>query len=312
MNAPPETIHARIGALADPTRTRLLLLLARHELSVGELCGAVRLPQSTVSRHLKVLSDDGWVATRSEGTSRFYRLARLEPAARRLWEAVRDEVAAGAEALQDEVRARDVLARRRTRSQAFFSTAAGEWDAVRAELFGPGAGLAGLLALLPDGWTVGDLGCGTGTVAAELAPYAGRVVAVDDSRAMLAAAAGRLAGLDNVELRAGALEALPVADGELDAAVLSLVLHYVAEPVPALAEAARALRPGGRLVLVDMMAHDRAEYRERMGHLWQGFTEPQVRGWFEDVGFTRVRWHPLPPDPHAKGPVLFVASGARH
>jgi ubiquinone/menaquinone biosynthesis C-methylase UbiE/DNA-binding transcriptional ArsR family regulator len=305
-------IHGRLGSLADATRTRLLLLLDRHELSVTELCGAVRLPQSTVSRHLKVLTDECWLVTRSEGPSRYYRLApRLDASAQRLWRAVREEVSRRPESVQDEARAQQVLEQRRSRSEEFFSTAAGQWDALRTELFGSHAIVAGLLALLPDDVVVGDLGCGTGAVAAELAQYAGRVVAVDGSKAMLTAARRRLAGHGNVELRSGALEALPLEDGELDAAVLSLVLHYVPEPAVALAEIQRVLRPGGRLVVVDMVSHGRAEYREQMGHVWQGFAEPQLRGWLEGAGLRRVRWHALAPDPHAKGPLLFAASAAK-
>jgi SAM-dependent methyltransferase len=303
-------LHDRLGTLADPTRTRLLLLLERHELSVGELCDAVQLPQSTVSRHLRVLSDDGWLAQRADGPSRYYRLASgLDEAARRLWLAVREELAERPEAAQDETRAVEALARRRTRSQEFFSTAAGQWDALRRELFGADAGVAGLLALLDDDWVVGDLGCGTGAVAAELAPYVRRVVAVDESKEMLAAARRRLEAAAAVELRRGALEALPVADGELDAAVLSLVLHYVPEPERALAEVRRGLKYGGRLVVVDMQAHGRTELRERMGHVWQGFTEEQVRTWLETAGFGRVRWTPLAPAAGSKGPLLFAASG---
>ncbi|HSJ26172.1 MAG TPA: metalloregulator ArsR/SmtB family transcription factor [Longimicrobiales bacterium] len=318
MNAVPavpattDDIHGRLGSLADSTRTRLLLLLARHELSVGELCGAVQLPQSTVSRHLKVLGDEGWLATRAEGPSRFYRLSpRLDEAARRLWQVVRQELAGRPESAQDEARAQQVLQQRRTRSREFFSTAAGQWDAVRAELFGARGGLAGLLALLGDDLVIGDLGCGTGAVSSELAPFAGRVIAVDESKAMLSAARRRLQPFANVELRTGSLESLPVEPGELDAALISLVLHYVPEPARALAEAHRALRPGGRLVVVDMQEHGRAEYREQYGHVWQGFGEAQVRGWLEEAGFTGVRWHGLAPDPSAKGPVLFAASAAR-
>lgn len=307
----PASLHGRLGTMADATRTRLLLLLARHELSVNELCGALQLPQSTVSRHLKLLADDGWVVSRAEGASRFYRLARLEGAARRLWHLVRDELSAAPESVQDETRAQQVLRQRRTRSQEFFTTSAGQWDALRSELFGARAGLAGLLALLDDGLTVGDLGCGTGAVAAELAPYVGRVIAVDESKAMLAAARRRLAGAGGVELRSGELEDLPVADGELDAAVLSLVLHYVPEPLLALAEARRALRPGGRVLVVDMLEHGRAEYREQMGHVWQGFGEQQMRGWMEEAGFERVQWHPLRAEAGARGPVLFAAAGRR-
>lgn len=307
-----QDIHGRLGSLADATRTRLLLLLDRHELAVGELCGAVQLPQSTVSRHLKVLGDEGWLATRSEGPSRYYRLAtRLDGGARRLWEVVREELRTRPESAQDEARAQQALARRRSRSQEFFSTAAGQWDALRAELFGAQAGLAGLLGLLPPDLVVGDLGCGTGMVSEELAPYVARVIAVDESQEMLSAARRRLSLHDHVEVRAGALEALPVDAAELDVAVMSLVLHYVAEPALVLAEAHRALRPGGRLVVVDMMAHGRSEYREQMGHRWQGFEESQLTGWLEGAGFAGVRWHALPPDPQAKGPLLFAAAAVK-
>jgi DNA-binding transcriptional ArsR family regulator len=126
-----DPIHARHGALAEPTRTRLLLLLARHELSVGELCGAVQLPQSTVSRHLRVLLDEGWVVSRPDGQSRYYRLAtELEPNAQRLWQVVGDAVSASVEAEQDAVRAQQAVRERRTRSQEFFSTAASDWETV--------------------------------------------------------------------------------------------------------------------------------------------------------------------------------------
>ncbi|MBR9989980.1 MAG: metalloregulator ArsR/SmtB family transcription factor [Gemmatimonadetes bacterium] len=313
IKTPPATaadIHATIASLADPTRTRLLLLLGRYELSVNELCAAVQLPQSTVSRHLKHLSDDGWLITRSEGPSRYYRLApRLEPVAKQLWQVVRDGLGAQPETAQDEARATQVLSERRTRSQEFFSSTAGQWDALRADLFGARAGFAGLLALLDDDIVIGDLGCGTGIVSNELAPYAGRVIAVDESREMLSAARRRLHERENVELRCGALEALPLDDGELDAAVMSLVLHYVPEPVAALSEARRVLKPGGRLIVVDMMAHGRAEYREAMGHVWQGFTQEQVHAWLAECGFGRVRWRGLAAEPGAKGPVLFAASG---
>ncbi|MDV3207378.1 MAG: metalloregulator ArsR/SmtB family transcription factor, partial [Rhodococcus ruber] len=172
-------IHARLGSLADSNRTRLLLLLSRHERSVNELCAAVQLPQSTVSRHLKVLGDEGWVVSRAEGPSRFYRLApRLDRGARRLWSLVRQEVTLDAEAAQDEERAKQAIAHRRTKSREFFSGAAGEWDALREEMLGARAGLSGLLALVDPGWVIGDLGCGTGAVAAELAPYVRGVVAV--------------------------------------------------------------------------------------------------------------------------------------
>jgi Methylase involved in ubiquinone/menaquinone biosynthesis len=303
----------RLTALADPTRSRLLLLLDRHELTVGELCSALQLPQSTVSRHLKTLSDEGWVTARAEGTSRRYTMpgTALDPGARRLWQLVREQVGATPSARQDLGRAERVLHERRTTSQAFFSTRAGQWDRVRAELYGAGADVLPLGALLDPAWLVGDLGCGSGQTSAALAPHVARVIAIDESSAMLGAARKRLASHENVELRGGRLEDLPVDSGLLDAAVLSLVLHFVVDPSIVLAEAARILKPGAPLLIVDMLPHEREEYRVTMGHLWLGFDEGQLAGWLEAAGFAPPRIVPLPPDPQAKGPSLFTARATR-
>jgi ubiquinone/menaquinone biosynthesis C-methylase UbiE len=303
------TIFDQLSSLADPTRGRLLLLLDRNELTVGELCAVLQLPQSTVSRHLKTLGDEGWVTSRAEGTSRQYRMTSpLDAAARRLWQLVRDQTAQSTLARHDADRLRATLAERKLKSQEFFSGAASQWDTLRAELFGRRADVGTLLGLLDDEWTVGDLGCGTGQLSEALAPFVARVVAVDASRAMLAAARKRLDALPNVELRQGELESLPIGDGELDAALLFLVLHYTVDPARVLAEARRALKPGGRLLVVDMAPHDRDEYRQQMGHLWQGFGASQMHAWLDAAGFAAARYTQLSPDPAAKGPSLFAAS----
>ncbi|HEX9107392.1 MAG TPA: metalloregulator ArsR/SmtB family transcription factor [Longimicrobiales bacterium] len=313
-------VFDQLSALADATRSRLLLVLERQELAVSELCAVLQLPQSTVSRHLKLLGDEGWVVSHADGTSRRYRMAsKLDDGARALWKAVRAQAAAAVDAEQDAARVRSVLAERgatadRSRSREFFSRAAGSWEALRTELFGERPDLAALPALLDASWTVGDLGCGTGQLSASLAPFVRRVIAVDESEAMLAAARARLSALDAagaVELRAGALEDLPIADGELDAAVLSLVLEYLPDPAVALAEAGRALRSGGRLLVLDLVPHTREEYRERMGHAWLGFAADQLEEWLRQGGFGNVRYLPLAPDPRARGPRLFAATGTR-
>jgi ArsR family transcriptional regulator len=309
--APP--ILDQLSALADELRTRVLLLLERHELTVSELCSVLQLPQSTVSRHLKTLLDGGWVASRPDGTRRLYRMRgdTLEASARRLWSLTRAQVARTASAAQDARRLQAVLALQRTRSQEFFAGAAGRWDKLRDELFGPKFYLQALFGLL-DEWVVADLGCGTGAVAEALAPFVDKVIAVDGSDAMLDAARSRLDGVDNVELRRGELEALPLGDDErVDAATLMLVLHHVADPGKVVAEAARALRPAGRLLVVDMLPHDRQEYRHEMGHVWMGFSEEQIAGHLAEAGLNLERFLPLPAEPSARGPALFAMRARR-
>src|SRR5690242_913490 len=260
----PVDILDRISALADPTRSRILLLLDGRELMVGELCAVLQLPQSTVSRHLKILSDEGWVVARGEGTSRFYSMvqSRLDPAARRLWHVVREQVSVAPSAAQDTRRLEGVLAQRvasrRSRSQAFFSSADGSWDEMRADMIGNRTDLLALLELLDERWVVGDLGCGAGHVSEVLAPCVARVIAVDESGPMLSAARARLGKLGNVELRTGAIEDLPIENGALDVGLLFLVAHFVADPTALLREVQRVLKPGGKLLVVDFMIHDRA------------------------------------------------------
>jgi ubiquinone/menaquinone biosynthesis C-methylase UbiE/DNA-binding transcriptional ArsR family regulator len=300
----------RLSALADPIRSRLLLLLERHELTVSELRSVLQLPQSTVSRHLKVLTDAGWIVAREDGTSNRYRLdaKSLDAGTRKLWTSVREEAEGLPAAARDAQRVKGVLAERHTRSQQFFASSAAQWDKVRAELFGTRTELFALVGLLDAESVVGDLGCGTGQLSEVMAPFVRQVIAVDESAAMLKAARARLAALENVELRAGSIEALPIEDGRLDVAVMSLVLHYVAEPVAVLTGIRRALDPrGGKLLLVDMLPHDRSEYRQTMGHVWLGFDTEQIVQWGHEAGFRAVRAHALPAASQVKGPSLFAA-----
>jgi ubiquinone/menaquinone biosynthesis C-methylase UbiE/DNA-binding transcriptional ArsR family regulator len=302
-----------LSALADITRDRVLLLLEAQELTVSELCSVLQLPQSTVSRHLKALSDSGWVTSRAEGTSRLYSMApeNRQGTARRLWLLVREQVAEGRAAGQDHRWLQTVLAARRSRSQEFFSSAVGQWDRLREEMFGAHFHLHAACGLLDASWVVGDLGCGTGAMTAALAPFVARVIAVDNSAAMLSAARRRLTDNKTAEFRRGDLEELPIADGELDAAVLTLVLPYLPEPSRALTDVARVLKPGGRVLITDLLPHDREGYRQQLGHQWLGFGEAQMTSWLTTAGFTDIRFHALPSAPEAKGPGLFVARARR-
>lgn len=313
--AQPDALLAWMDCLADPTRLRLLRLLERHELGVVDLCDILQLPQSTVSRHLKVLSDQGWTLSRREGTTHLYRmiLDELEPPARRLWLLAREQTETWATLQQDELRLARRLSERQGDPRAFFAGAAGQWDKLRGELYGQGFTFNALLSVLPSDYVVADLGCGTAPVAAQLAPHVKRVIAVDNSPAMLQAARKRLENqkLQNVDLRQGDLESLLIDPATCDAALLLLVLTYVPDPNAVLQEMARILKPGGRAVVVDLLPHDRDDFRRLMQQQHMGFEPGELSKQMESAGFTAVRVSPLPPEPQAKGPALFLAAGVR-
>ena len=308
----PAGVLGRLSSLADETRTRILLQLEGSELTVSELCQVIQLPQSTVSRHLRILSQDGWLTVRSEGTRRHYRVApSLDPGAQRLWSAVREDLARTSAAREDRIRARSVLEARAERSRAFFSTQAGRWDLLRRDLFGGRADLQLLPGLVDPDEDVGDLGCGTGQMARLLAPFCRTLAAIDRSEEMLDLARERLRGFDNVRVERGELETLPLDDGTLDVVMISLVLHYVVDPARAFGEAYRVLRPGGRILVLDMHRHDRTAFREEMGHIWLGFSRDELGTWLEEAGFEAPRIVDLPPDPEAEGPPLFTLRARR-
>ncbi len=309
----PERLLAWIGSLADGTRLRLLRLLERNELGVVELCDVLQLPQSTVSRHLKVLGDQKWVRGRRQGTTHQYRtiLEELDPAARRLWVVAREQIEHWATVKQDQLRLDRLLREREIDSETFFAGAASEWDRLRRELYGERFSTAAMLALLPAGYVVADLGCGTGNLTAELAPYVKQVIGVDGSAAMLKAARKRTAGCGNVDLRKGDLAAIPIEPVACDAALLVLALAYVTEPQAVLAEVARILKPGGRGVIVDLLPHDREEFRRQTGQITRGLEPKSVERMMTEAGFKNITTRSLPPEQNVKGPALFVSAGQR-
>lgn len=305
-------ILEHMAALCESARCRLLLLLEEQELTVSDLCSVLQLPQSTVSRHLKTLLDRGWVEARPDKTRRLYRATvdQLDPAAGRLWDLAREELADSPARRMDRQRLRSVLARARSRSQEFFDASSDRWDAIRDELFGNHFYLFALAGMVPSDQVVADLGCGTGTVTEALAPFVKRVIGVDASAPMLELAEQRLERFGNVDLNVGELESLPLDDDQVDIATLVLVLHHLEHPEAAIAEAARCLRPGGRILIVDMLPHDRSEYRAERGHVWLGFSQEVIDEYLHAAGFENARFHALPPAPEAKGPNLFAVSAS--
>ncbi|MFN9461989.1 MAG: ArsR/SmtB family transcription factor [Planctomycetota bacterium] len=307
------TMIAWMQSLSDPTRSRILRILERSEVSVAELCNVLQLPQSTVSRHLKVLVDDGWVSGRREGTSNWYRMggSEMPPHQKKLWSVAKNHCLPETTSEQDDARLEQVLDSRRSKTQTFFSTAAGRWDRLRNELFGSRLDAWAIAAALNRSWTVGDLGCGTGTISQTLAPWVHRVIAVDASAAMIQSARKRLKDASNVEIRKGELTTLPIDDESLDLAMMGLVLPYLAEPQRVFREAARASRIDGRLVVLDMLAHDRTEYREELGHIWMGFSKAQISEWLTVAGWMLESFVTIPVEPEVKGTPVFVATAVR-
>jgi ubiquinone/menaquinone biosynthesis C-methylase UbiE/DNA-binding MarR family transcriptional regulator len=300
-------------SLSDPTRARLLRLLERTELTVAEMCTTLQLPQSTVSRHLKVLADDGWAASRRDGTSNLYRMPtqEFEAPQKKLWNVVKSHSVAPSIADHDDARLEQVIDARRSRSQAFFSSAAEKWDKLRAELFGHRVDAWAMAATLPGDSIVGDLGCGTGVVSQTVAPWVQQVIAVDSSAAMMQSARKRLKDHSNIELRRGELHQLPIEDATLTHAILILVLPYLTSPEAAFEEAWRVTKPGGKLIVVDMVPHDRSEYREELGHSWQGFPAEQIESWMSHAGWHQSKYALMHHDPDAKGTGLFVSTAIR-
>jgi ubiquinone/menaquinone biosynthesis C-methylase UbiE/DNA-binding MarR family transcriptional regulator len=302
-----------MGSLADPTRLRLLRLLERHELGVVDLCDVLQLPQSTVSRHLKTLADQKWVRSRRQATNHLYRtlLDELEVPARKLWLLAREQTEDWLTVRQDRLRLDERLRAHQPDASSFFAGAAAEWDRLRAELYGKTFTHAAMLALLSPDMVVADLGCGTASAAAQLAPHVGRVIGVDNSAAMLKAARKRSAGLKNIDLRRGDLEALPVQADSCDAAMLLLALTYVEDPTAVLTEAKRILKPGGRAIIVDLLPNDRDDFRRQMGQRHPGFDPRDLERMMAAAGLTPITSNPLPPEPGVKGPALFLATASR-
>ncbi len=295
--------------LSDPARLRVLRALESHELAVGELARALQMPQSTASRHIKPLFDAGLVSRRVEGTTSLYRVdhAPIAEDVRALWALTRQRLVGTSQSQDDDARLTAVVALRRMGTSGFFGRIGGEWDSVRRSLFGESVGSDAVLGLLDPAWVIADIGCGTGEVAERIAPYVARVIAVDREVAMLDAARKRLSGVKHVEFRRGDVKKLPLKDRELDAAVAMLLFHHLDDPSAAAAEIARTLKSGGRLLVIDMVEHNRSEYRATMGHRHLGFSQNDARKWAKASGLSLDRWQRIAPETTAQGPGLFSA-----
>ena len=309
----PLSLLSWMASLSDATRLRLLHLLDQCDLRVVDLCDVLQMPQSTVSRHLKVLSDQGWTRSRREGTTNQYFLADedLSAPAKQLWELTKLQTGRWATLIQDGLRLERRLRAREIDSKDFFAGAAEHWQNTRESLYGKRFSDAAVLSLLPGDWTVADLGCGTGELIESLAGQVSQVIGIDQSPEMLEAARVRTASFDNVDVREGDLSGLPIDDGSCDAAMMVLVLTYVDDFLEPLREACRILKSGGKLVIVDLLHHDRDDFRRQMGQSRMGFELPEIEAMMQQAGFEETSSQPLPPETDVTGPALLLATGMK-
>ncbi len=318
--------HHLLHATADGTRLRLLRLLAREELNVQELVRILGGGQPRVSRHLAVLRDAGWLRQRREGTWSWYAAVDAEDFAggADLRAAVLAAAAGVPEAAADDAALTVALAARAGRARDFYAGAAAHWDDLRRAFDLPELNLAALVALVPPGLHVLDVGTGTGALLPLLVAAGCRVTAVDHSAPMLARARalGERHAWRNVRFQRADLQALPLRDAVCDAAFAAMVLHHVARPGPAVAEMARVVRPGGRVVLIDFTRHDQTWMREQLAHQWLGFDGPEVERWLRQAGLTPLSLTTRPAGPPvapagcrragaAAWPAVFLAVAAR-
>ncbi len=274
--------------LGDPARVRLLLLLEKEELSVAELQEVLSKGQSQISTHLSQLKQASLVEDRRTGKNIFYRL-KSGKTVTQVMELLREATGEIPEAGQDAEALQLVMAKRRDRMRSYFDALAGRFG--REYLPGRSwQGLAEVLLRLMPEMSIADLGAGEGTFSQLLALRAKEVIAVDNSEKMVQF--GRELALKhklkNLKFRVGDLESLPIEDGKVDLAFFSQSLHHAQHPDKAISEAARILKPGGRVAILDLQRHQFEEAREMYADVWLGFTEVELRKFLKVAGFKGI------------------------
>ena len=278
-----------LRAAADPTRLRILDLLTAGELTVSELVSILGQSQPRVSRHLKVLVDAGLLERFREGSWVFHRVSLGEAGlrARALVDLIPQDDPTH---LQDGARLDEIERERAAAAEDYFAKYAPEWDRLRQLDVDEEAVATLVREMLPltDRQKLLDLGTGTGRMLQVLGPDAGEALGLDSSHEMLAVARANLKrwGLENCQLRQADILALPLVYGTFDAVVIHQVLHFLDRPWSAISEAARALNPGGRLLIVDLGPHDVEELRERHAHRRLGFADAEVQDWLQAQGLS--------------------------
>ena len=299
-----------LRAAADASRVRLLAICAQGEWTVTELTQVLGQSQPRVSRHLKLLADAGLLERFREGSWVFYRRARTGTGARLARSLCRMLPTDDPELALDRQRLAAVRAARQEQAAQYFAAQADRWDEVRSLYVDDAKVEAALLGAFGEHppRNLLDIGTGTGRVLQLFAPRVGFGLGIDLSREMLSVARANLdrTSLRNCQVRHGDMYHLPLPDGSFDAATMHNVLHFADDPGAALAEAARVLRPGGRLVVVDFARHELEFLRREHAHRRLGFTDAEMRGWFTAAGLI-----PEPPVRLAGDALTVVVWGAR-
>jgi len=280
-----------LKALADPLRLRVLAAVAEEELTVGEVQEVVDSVQSSVSRNLAILREAGFVQDRKEGTSVYFSVRRNMPEpAGELFRSLQSRLAEIPEVKLDQARLQQCRRRRLRKSESYFESVAGDWERIRKSYFDDRVTSLSIEKLLPRDLTLADIGCGTGSLTFELARFARKVIGVDSSHEMLrrARATAKERDLENVEFRQGDALELPLPSRSVDAAFCVMVLHFLADPARAIAGLCRITRPGGSVILVDLVQHKQEWMREQMAHQWLGFDRPAIERWFRQAGANAV------------------------
>jgi ubiquinone/menaquinone biosynthesis C-methylase UbiE/DNA-binding transcriptional ArsR family regulator len=313
-----EELLAGLRAAAEPTRLRLLVLCAEGELTVSELTDILGQSQPRVSRHLKLLCDAGLLDRFREGSWVFYRLAETGALARRLLEMLPEEDPVLA---LDRERLLQIKRQRAEQAAAYFGVNAAQWDRIRSLYVDEKEVEAALLKLLPaEGLRdLLDIGTGTGRMLEVFGPHVAHATGIDLSREMLAVARVNLerAQLRHCAIRQGDMYQLPLAGASFDAVVIHQVLHYAERPAQVVAEAARVLRPGGRLLIVDFAPHDLEFLRREHAHRRLGFADAEMAQWCSAAGLESAPVRHLPGNPltvslwAAERRVAEPAAGAR-
>lgn len=278
----------QLRAAGEQTRARILALLAHGELSVGELAQILGQSQPRLSRHMKFLTSAGLAERLPEGAWVFYRLPS-EGRARSLVDRLNDALDPEDAILKrDRERLTEARSARNQAAESYFARVAGEWDALRAMHYSENEIEQAVLAVAGSGpfERVVDFGTGTGRMLALFAPLARRVEGIDLSHQMLTVARSSLeaANVANASVRHGDATSAPYADDSADLVIIHQVLHFLDDPARALAEAARVLRPGGRLIVVDFAPHEREELRTEHAHRHLGVSEADFVRWAEKSG----------------------------